>query len=104
MSKLPSTMFALMIGLGLSGVAVAQETAPAVAAQTDQTSAPANHQVVKPGDHECLQHTGSLIPAKKGECLPVTGRSYSGKELRRTGEPDNARALQMLDPSISVGH
>ena len=60
--------------------------------------------VIKPGDSTCLRDTGSLIRAKQGECLPVTGRSYSRDELLRTGTQDTARGLQVLDPSISVGH
>ena len=103
--------FALMAGSGISAVAVAQsspQTSPA-ASQTNET--PANstasstdHRLIKPGDRTCLRHTGSLIPPKKGDCLPVAGRSYGGDELRNTGAIDNAHALQMLDPSISLGH
>jgi len=60
---------------------------------------------LKPGDRNCLRSTGSHIPPKKGGCLPVNGRSYTREELRRTGEPDTARALSKLDPSIQVsGH
>ncbi|MBB6242367.1 hypothetical protein [Rhodanobacter sp. MP1X3] len=103
--------FALMAGSGIRAVAVAQsspQTSPA-ASQTNET--PANstasstdHRLIKPGDRTCLRHTGSLIPPKKGDCLPVAGRSYGGDELRNTGAIDNAHALQMLDPSISLGH
>jgi len=60
--------------------------------------------VAKPGDRTCLQQTGSLIPPRNGNCLPVAGRSYGSDELRNTGAIDNAHALQMLDPSISRGH
>lgn len=60
---------------------------------------------IKPGDRNCLRSTGSLIPAHKGGCLPVTGHSYSREEILRTGAPDNAGALRQLDPSIQVhGH
>jgi hypothetical protein len=46
-----------------------------------------------------------LFPAKKDQCLAVPGRSYTGDELRSQGtNGNNARALQMLDPSVSVGH
>ncbi len=59
----------------------------------------------KPGDRACLQDTGSLIPPKKGTCLAVHGNSYTADDIKRTGEPDTARALQMLDPSVTVrGH
>ena len=67
-------------------------------------SANATSSVIKPGDAGCLQDTGSHIPAKRGECLPATGRSYSAEELQRTGTQDTARGLQNLDPSIRVGH
>ncbi|MFC5579570.1 hypothetical protein [Rhodanobacter terrae] len=107
MSKLSIITFALMTGLGISAMTFAQSIPAAGSAQASQRgpkSASADHQIIKPGDRNCLRETGSLIPAKKGECLPVIGRSYSSEELRRTGHPDTARALQMLDPSISVGH
>lgn len=97
------------LGMGLNATAQNAQAVPASAASTPAAAAAANgqtaaRQLVKPGDRMCLQHTGSLIPPKKGECLPVTGRSYSGKELQNTGAIDNAHALQMLDPSITLGH
>jgi hypothetical protein len=109
MSRLSIVTFALICGLGFSAMAAAQSSTPLNENQASYTSQPslratADGGVIKPGDRNCLRHTGSLIPARKGECLPVVGRSYSGEELRRTGTPDTARALQMLDPSISVGH
>lgn len=107
MSKLSIITFALMTGLGISAMAFAQNIPAAGSAQASQPvakSASADHQVIKPGDRNCLRETGSLIRAKKGECLPVIGRSYSRDELQRTGNPNTARALQMLDPSINVGH
>jgi hypothetical protein len=98
--------FASILVLATSaGMASAQAPLPASATSAAPAAqvAPAAHAVIKPGDRTCLQQTGSLIRAKPGQCLPVAGRSYSGEELRRTGTPDTARALQMLDPSISVG-
>ena len=98
---------ALMTALGLSAAVDAQQATPAAAAPSDQARQDASasrHRILKPGDRGCLQSTGSLIPPRKGECLPVAGRSYSGRELRRTGAIDTAHALQMLDPSISLGH
>lgn len=86
-------------GLGFLSLAQAAPTAPASHASAKPAASSA-HRVIKPGDRECLQHTGSLIPPKKGECLSVAGRSYSGDELRRTGAPTTAGALRMLDPSI----
>jgi hypothetical protein len=107
MSRLSNTLLALLVGLGISSVAGAQSATPATApanSQSAQAATTARDGVIKPGDRQCLQQTGSRIPAKAGKCLPVTGRSYSGDELRRTGIQDNARALQTLDPSISAGH
>jgi len=98
----------LIAALGVNAAVMAQSEPASsqdqVASQSTRQSAKADQPVIKPGDRNCLQHTGSLIPAKKGECMPVVGRSYSGDELRRTGQPNNARALQMLDPGISTGH
>jgi hypothetical protein len=53
----------------------------------------------------CIRDTGSHIPPPPGECLPVAGNSYSQKDLQNTGAIDIGRALQMLDPSVTVrGH
>ncbi len=106
MSKLSILTLGLIAGLGISAMAFAQSPTPATTDQTSQDSqcrpGPSGP---KPGDRNCIHDTGSLIPAKKGECLPVPGRSYSGDELRNQGtNGNNARALQMLDPSVSVGH
>jgi hypothetical protein len=102
------TLLTLLTVGGGTSIAAAQN-APESPAPTNQlaTSAktiPGDHRLIKPGERTCLQQTGSLIPPKKGACLPVAGRSYSGEELRNTGAIDNAHALQMLDPSISLGH
>ena len=78
--------------------------APSQVTSPRSDSKPAPIQLIKPGDRTCLQHTGSLIPPKKGACLPLPGRSYSGEELRNTGAIDNAHSLQMLDPSITRGY
>ena len=85
----------LAVGLGVSAVVVAQGV------PSSQASATQEHQVIKPGDRSCIRNTGSLIPAKKGQCLQgVSGRSYSRQDLLNTGEINNAQALRMLDPSI----
>jgi len=102
MSKLPIAMFALLTGLGINASAIARNMAPTDAGQSSQKND--EHQLIKPGDRNCLQQTGSLIRARKGKCLPLPGQSYSGDELRRTGATDTAHALQMLDPRISIGH
>jgi len=102
---------ALVLALVLSPMAMAQtsavagatvETAPPDAAHTS----PAQPKSPRPGDRNCIQSTGSLIPAKPGTCLPVAGRSYSQQDIRNTGSPTLGPALQQLDPSVTVsgGH
>jgi hypothetical protein len=108
MSKRSIVTLALITSLAVNALAFAQNSTPMTTPQASQSSQdsqkPVNHGP-KPGDRDCIHDTGSLIPAKKGECLPVPGRSYTGDELRSQGtNGDNARALQMLDPSVSVGH
>lgn len=107
MSRVSIFSNALLACVGMSLSLHVRATPPPVSpapSESTQQTTPHSRQVPKSGDRNCLRDTGSLIPARKGECLPVNGRSYSGDELRRTGTNDNARALQMLDPSISVGH
>lgn len=112
MSRLIRTSLGLALALALVGTsAVAQQasTVPANSNSMPQTTSLASQTastppVIKPGDRNCLRDTGSRIPAKPGECLPVAGRSYTGQELRNTGAIDTGRALQMLDPSITVRH
>ena len=50
----------------------------------------------------CIRDTGSHIPPPKGQCLPVTGNSYSHQDIQRTGATNVGQALQMLDPSVQV--
>ena len=112
------TLLALLVAIGASSAAIAQDTsAPAAdaahmhALPGGQVSpyAPAQidpQPVPKPGDRNCLQDTGSLIKPKPGNCLPVHGNSYSKDDIDRTGQPTLGPALQMLDPSVTVrgGH
>lgn len=102
MLKTTVISLALAVGLGVSALAVAQ-SAPAQSGNmpSSQSNASQHQQVIKPGDRNCIRSTGSLIPAKKGQCLQaVNGRSYTQQELRNTGAINNAQALRMLDPSI----
>ena len=100
---------ALALGLGATG-AFAQQTATATAAPVSQATtlttstqaATKPDAAIKAGDRDCIRNTGSRILNRSDKCLPVAGRSYSGKELRSTGQIDTGRALQMLDPSITV--
>ncbi|HEX8777940.1 MAG TPA: hypothetical protein VF738_07445 [Rhodanobacter sp.] len=104
-----TTMFSLAVafGLGVSAVAAAQAVQPAPPAESaagpKAASQPAARRgpVIKLGDRNCIRDTGSLIPAKRGQCLQgVFGRSYSAGDLRNTGQPKTADALRMLDPAI----
>lgn len=52
---------------------------------------------------ECLRHTGSRIKPRESrsdDCINAPGRSYSRKDLERTGHLDLAHALRALDPAI----
>lgn len=99
-------MFAIALGLGVATLATAQgaQTAPPALHRTPAAAAASKadrREAIKPGDRNCLHDTGSLIPAKKGQCLQgAFGRSYSARELRSTGQQDIAGALRMLDPAI----
>ncbi len=105
---LKTTILALTTVLSLGGgaSALAQTAPPAPPARHAAPTAvtkPADQQpqLIKPGDRNCLRSTGSLIPAKKGQCLQgVFGRSYSAQELRNAGQQNTADALRMLDPAI----
>jgi hypothetical protein len=83
------------------------QTGAATTAQTATGHPQANqqHSVPPVNSRQCIRETGSHIPPPKGQCLPVAGNSYSQQDLQRTGATDLGRALQMLDPSITVhGH
>jgi hypothetical protein len=83
------------------------QTGAATTAQTATGHPQANQQRSVPpvNSRQCIRETGSHIPPPKGQCLPVAGNSYSQQDLQRTGATDLGRALQMLDPSITVhGH
>lgn len=110
-------LVASLVALGVATATFAQDTASPASADGSMRSAadvqnsaatqsPAQRQVLKPGDRNCLQTTGSLIPAKPGTCVTgAPGRSYSRDDIDRTGQPTLGPALQMLDPSVTVrGH
>ncbi|TAM94883.1 MAG: hypothetical protein EPN40_11255 [Rhodanobacteraceae bacterium] len=115
MSKrlLCTTLVALWGGAVLALPAFAQTAEPG-SAQNQSTTATASNQkpatpaqraVPAPGSRQCIRDTGSHIPPPKGQCLPVAGNSYSREDIRRTGATDVGRALQMLDPAVTVhGH
>lgn len=112
------TLLVLLMAVGAATAAVAQDSAAPAASDAHMHALPGGQvsayppaqaevqPVPKPGDRNCLQTTGSLIPAKPGHCLTAHGNSYSREDIDRTGQPTLGPALQMLDPSITVrgGH
>ncbi len=64
-----------------------------------------DHQVGPPvtrQDPACaVSNVASRIPATGTQCS-AAGRSYSSDDIDRTGAPTAGRALQLLDPSITV--
>ncbi len=104
MSRFVFVSALLLAGCGASTALLAQDS-PAPPPSTVPSSGQSTQQAARPDDRNCIRETGSHIPAKKGQCLPVTGRSYSQQDLQRTGEPKLGPALQKLDPSVTVrGH
>lgn len=105
---LKTTMLSLAatFGFGIGALAAAQtarpvQSSPGAMPKTSAQPTARQHQVIKPGDRNCIRDTGSMIPVKKGQCLQgVSGRSYSAEDLRNTGQPKTADALRMLDPAI----
>jgi len=102
-------MFRLMFSAGLAvSAASAALAGPQNAPPTEQTppmaapAAPKHASPIKPGDRQCIRDTGSLIPAKPGECLPVTGRSYNKDDIDATGARTLGGALRRLDPAVTI--
>jgi hypothetical protein len=88
-------MRALTIGI-LSAAALAACASTPSHAPTRTASA------VPPG--WCSSAAGKALRPGSSGCDAMT-RTYSGRQLRDTGTTNVARALQMLDPSITaVGH
>lgn len=99
-------MFRLIISAVLvAGMATAAfaQYAPTTDQPTSTAPPTSKHaSPIKPGDRQCIRDTGSLIPAKKGECLPVAGRSYSKGDIDATGETRLGPALEKLDPAVTI--
>lgn len=117
MNKRPlcTTLLALCGTVALAIPAFAQtradstQTQPAAKTASNQKTATSDHRDPRQaspllGTRMCIRDTGSLIRAPKGQCLPVPGNSYSQKDIRETGAVNIGQALQMLDPSVTVGH
>lgn len=104
MSRFVFVSAMLLAGCGASAALLAQNP-PAASPSAGSSSQPSAQRAARADDRNCIRETGSHIPVKKGQCLPVNGRSYSQEDLQRTGETQLGRALQKLDPSITVrGH
>jgi hypothetical protein len=105
MTKFASLAATLAFGLAAAAMAAPQNTPNAGTPATSQTpAAPQSNSAIKPGDRNCLRDTGSLIKPKPGQCLPVTGRSYSKDDIDRTGARTLGPALRDLDPSVTIQH
>jgi hypothetical protein len=90
----------LLIALAMLAAAGAQAQT-ATPSPTDQPTT--TKAASRLNDRNCIRSTGSLIPPKKGECLNVSGHSYSQDDLQRTGALTTGGALLKLDPSLSRG-
>jgi hypothetical protein len=108
MTKFASLAAALAFGLATGAMAAPQNTSNAGTPTADQTpaasTAPQSNSPIKPGDRNCLRDTGSLIKPKPGQCLSVSGRSYSKEDIDRTGARTLGPALRDLDPSVTIQH
>jgi hypothetical protein len=51
----------------------------------------------------CVPLTASRLAPTAADCAGF-GRTYSGDDIRSTGAPDPATALQQLDPTVKFGH
>jgi hypothetical protein len=102
------TTLATLLAVGFAATAFAapqsatQSTTPAGPSAAAPAATQAHQSPIKPGDRNCLRDTGSLIPPKKGECLPVFGRTYTKDDIDSTGAHTLGPALERLDPSITV--
>jgi hypothetical protein len=104
-------VIALSCGLLFSIAAQAQETKKTEAAVESETTSEvieikadeAKTEKAKLSDRNCIRYTGSHIARReKDKCTGAVGRSYDREDIERTGEVDIGRALERLDPSISV--
>ncbi len=100
-------LFACLLS-GLAATASAQTAVPAQPEPTDLRAANAANDVYS--NTLCVQDTGSRIrrarPAPSNTTRPVDcatsspARTYSRRDIERTGAFDMAQALRELDPSI----
>lgn len=84
--------------------------APAAAPATEPAAATNAGEVTEiSGDQDrletpnCLHQTGTRIVNKdKQTCANAAGRSFSNKDIRRTGAHDVGDALELLDPALQI--
>jgi hypothetical protein len=76
-------------------------SAAALAACSTTPSRPASRtaSAIPPG--WCSTADGKALRPGSSDCNSIT-RSYSGEQLRGTGQTNAARALSMLDPSVTA--
>jgi hypothetical protein len=98
----------LAASLGMASSALhAQGTDPEIPAQSRMHDT-GNAEIAKADEADaveldCIRHTGTRIKPRDGDseaCIDLPGRSYSRRDLERTGHLDLARALRLLDPAI----
>ncbi|HMD29870.1 MAG TPA: hypothetical protein VKH13_14980 [Steroidobacteraceae bacterium] len=51
----------------------------------------------------CVPQTGSRIAAENAD-QSVVASCYTSTDISRTGVPNAAQAVQILDPAVRVGH
>ncbi|MGH8125435.1 MAG: hypothetical protein ACREPK_06280 [Rhodanobacteraceae bacterium] len=111
MNKLIGPALAALCGIAAIATPALAQTVPVPPAsqQSNATVAPSTRPAKKPrralpapGSPNCLLYTGSHIRPPKGQCLPVTGVSFSQQDIERTGAMNLGDALQMLVPSATI--
>jgi len=51
----------------------------------------------------CVPQTGSRIASENAD-HSLVATCYTSTDISRTGNPNSAQAVQMLDPAVRVGH
>ncbi len=100
----------LILGAAIFSFAMmanAQTTEAVTEAKADETieikADTAKVEKTKASQRNCIRYTGTRISKReKDQCTGAAGRSYDREDIERTGETDIGRALERLDPSISI--
>jgi hypothetical protein len=103
-------MKTLLLGAAMFGFALcanAQKAEVVTEAKAEETieikAEDAKVEKKKLSDRHCIRYTGThLAKREKDQCTGAVGRSYDREDIERTGEVDIGRALERLDPSISI--